>query len=78
MAALRHLSEELSLTVVVGLALREGDGLFNAAVALEDGNLVGVYRKSHLWDREKLLYAAGKERPLVVRTRCGSVALLVC
>lgn len=76
--ALRLLSDELSLTVVVGLALREGDALFNAAVVLEDGRVLGVYRKSHLWDRENLLFSPGGQRPLVVATRCGRVALLVC
>jgi predicted amidohydrolase len=76
--ALRQVSQERSVTVVVGLPLREGDVLFNAAVVLEDGKVLGVYRKSHLWAREKLLFAAGEQGPLVVATRCGVVAVVVC
>lgn len=75
---LRELSQSLSLTIVVGLALREGEALHNAAVVLQDANVLGVYRKSHLWDRETLLFTPGDERPLVVPTRCGTVAVLVC
>jgi predicted amidohydrolase len=76
--ALRQVSEELSMTVVVGLALREQGILYNAAVILEDGHVLGVYRKSHLWAREKLLFGPGDQRPLVVNTRCGVVAVVVC
>ncbi len=76
--ALRHASRELSMTVVVGLALREDDVLYNAAVALEDGDVLGVYRKSHLWSRETLFFTPGNERPLVVATRWGVLAVAIC
>jgi predicted amidohydrolase len=77
-SALRRVSAELPVTVIVGLALREEDTLSNAAVVLEDGEVLGVYRKSHLWAREKLLFTPGDEGPLVVTTRCGVLAVLVC
>lgn len=76
--ALRQVSLERSVTVVAGLPLREGDALFNAAVVLEDGEVLGVYRKSHLWAREKLLFTPGEQGPLVLTTRCGVVAVVVC
>lgn len=76
--ALRAVSRELSLTVVAGVALREDAALANAAVVVEDGEVLGVYRKSHLWAEEKLLFAPGDDGPLVVRTRRGVVAVLVC
>ncbi len=76
--ALRQVSEDLALTVVVGVALREAESLYNAAVVLEDGAVLGVYRKSHLWGREKIFFTPGDQRPLVVPTRCGVLAVLVC
>jgi 5-aminopentanamidase len=76
--ALGQVSEERSVTVVAGLPLREGDDLFNAAVVVEDGQVLGVYRKSHLWAREKLLFTPGEQGPLVVSTRCGMLAVVVC
>jgi 5-aminopentanamidase len=76
--ALQQVARELSMTVVVGLALREGDTLSNSAVVLEGGDILGVYRKSHLWAREKLFFTPGNERLLVVRSRCGVLAVAVC
>jgi predicted amidohydrolase len=76
--ALRGASKELGVTVVAGVALRDQDTLSNAAVLVEDGELLGVYRKSHLWDREKLVFTPGDDGPLVARTQCGVVAVLVC
>jgi predicted amidohydrolase len=77
-SALRAVSTELAVTVVAGVALREDDVLSNAAVLVEDGELLGVYRKSHLWAREKLTFTPGDEGPLVVPTRCGVVAVMIC
>lgn len=77
-SALRRVSRELRMTVVAGVALREGDLLSNAAVVVEDGDVLGVYRKSHLWSEEKLFFTPADEGPLLVTTRCGVVAVLIC
>ena len=36
------------------------------------------YRKTHLWDTERLYFTPGDEPPPVVDTRVGSVAMMVC
>jgi predicted amidohydrolase len=77
-SALRRVSRELSMTVVMGMALREGNTLSNAAVVIEDGEVLGVYRKSHLWSQEKLFFSPGDEGPLIVTARCGVLAVLIC
>lgn len=77
-SALRRVSRELSVTVVCGVALREDDLLSNAAVVVQDGDLLGVYRKSHLWAEEKLFFTPADQGPLLVTTRCGVVAVLIC
>ena len=77
-SALCRISREMPVTVVVGMALREGHTLSNAAVVVQDGDVLGVYRKSHLWSEEKLFFTPADERPLVVTTRCGVVAVLIC
>jgi N-carbamoylputrescine amidase len=55
---------------------REGDALYNSAV-LVGPETFGRYRKTHLWDREKLLYEPGEELP-VFDTPLGRIGLLVC
>jgi hypothetical protein len=48
--------------LVAGVCEALGDGrLGNSAVILDRGELVTAYRRTHLWDREKLVFAAGDE-----------------
>jgi N-carbamoylputrescine amidase len=74
--AWREAAEVSGVCVVGGLLEREGDILHNSAVLLDHG-LVGCYRKTHLWDREKRLYGPGRELP-VFDTSLGRIGLLIC
>jgi N-carbamoylputrescine amidase len=69
-------AEESGVCIVGGLLEREGDALYNSAVLLGPGVVVR-YRKTHLWDREKLLYEPGRELP-VFDTPLGRIGVLVC
>jgi N-carbamoylputrescine amidase len=69
-------AEGSNICVVGGLLEREGDTLYNSAVLLGPG-VIGRYRKTHLWDKEKLLYEPGRELP-VFDTSLGRIGLLVC
>jgi N-carbamoylputrescine amidase len=51
--------------------------LRNSAVLVGPGGLLGRYRKTHLWDREKLLYEPGRDLP-VFDTPVGRVGVLIC
>jgi predicted amidohydrolase len=66
--------------VVVGGYCELGDDglLYNTAALVDSSGVVATYRKTHLWDREKLVFESGQQMPPVVDTRCGRVGLLVC
>jgi N-carbamoylputrescine amidase len=64
------------ITVVGGLLEREGDTLYNSAVLLAPG-VTGRYRKTHLWNKEKLLYEPGQELP-VFDTPLARIGVLIC
>lgn len=66
--------------VVVGgfCELGEGGRLHNSAAVVDAGGVRAVYRKAHLWDREKLFFTAGQDLPPVVETAHGRVGVLVC
>jgi 5-aminopentanamidase len=66
--------------VVIGGFCEEGsDGLlYNSAALVEPSGLVSVYRKVHLWDREKLWFEPGGEPPAVIDTAVGRIGVLVC
>ncbi|BBY61166.1 nitrilase-related carbon-nitrogen hydrolase [Mycolicibacterium sarraceniae] len=66
--------------VVVGGFCELGDDglLYNSAVALDGDGVIATYRKTHLWDREKLIFTRGSELPSVLRTRHGAIAVMIC
>ncbi|MGN6609816.1 MAG: nitrilase-related carbon-nitrogen hydrolase [Jatrophihabitans sp.] len=67
-----------SAVVVAGFAELGDDGeVYNSAVLLHPGGAV-VYRKTHLWDREKLFFTPGAELPPVVDTVVGRIGVMVC
>ncbi|WP_219418522.1 nitrilase-related carbon-nitrogen hydrolase [Pseudonocardia nigra] len=65
--------------VVGGFCERGGDGgLYNSAAVVDAGGVRAVYRKTHLWDREKLVFDQGDDRPPVVDTAAGRLGVLIC
>jgi 5-aminopentanamidase len=78
-ALLSELSRRHDCVVVAGLA-ETGDGaqVHNSAVVLDQGALVAVYRKAHLWGAEKDAFEPGGRPPRVVLTSAGRVGVMVC
>jgi len=65
--------------VVGGICERGEDGrLYNSAVLLDAGGVVAVYRKTHLWNREKRFFTPGAEPAPVLDTAFGRIGILVC
>ncbi|WP_258348237.1 nitrilase-related carbon-nitrogen hydrolase [Saccharopolyspora gregorii] len=67
-------------SVVVGGFCERGAGgeLHNSAAVLDRGELVAAYRKTHLWDEEKLLFTPGSAAPPVLDTSRGRIGVLIC
>lgn len=67
------------LVVVAGLCERDPEGaLRNSAVVVDSTGVRAVYRKTHLWDREKLIFKPGDAPPPVVETGAGRVGVAIC
>lgn len=64
--------------VVVGFCERAGDDLFNSVVVLGADGPVLHYRKLHLFDREKDVFAPGDLGLPVAETRYGVLAVCIC
>src|SRR3954468_23795401 len=66
--------------VVVGGFCEQGDDglLHNSAAVVDRSGVLGVYRKTHLWDREKLFFQPGAQAPRVFDTPAGRIGVLVC
>lgn len=66
-------------SVVVGGFCEAGDDgqLYNSAAVVDATGLRAVYRCAHLWDRERVVFAAGSAPPPVVDTAHGRIGVLV-
>jgi predicted amidohydrolase len=65
--------------VIGGFCERGDDGrIYNSAAVVDGTGVIGVYRKVHLWDREKLSFTAGSDPPRVFDTTAGRIGVLVC
>ncbi|MCV7346423.1 nitrilase-related carbon-nitrogen hydrolase [Mycolicibacterium rhodesiae] len=66
--------------IVIGGFCELGDDglLYNSAIALDRDGVIATYRKTHLWDREKLIFTRGAALPPALKTRHGAIAVMVC
>jgi predicted amidohydrolase len=64
--------------VAGGFAELDGDVVYNSAAIVDGSGPLVVYRKVHLWDREKLWFRPGDAFPPVVDTAVGRLGLCVC
>ena len=73
------LAAEHELVIVGGFCERGADGrLFNSAAVVDASGTRAVYRKAHLWDKEKLVFTPGDAPPPVVDTAVGRVGVMIC
>lgn len=55
-----------------------GGAVYNSAAVLGSGGVLAVYRKTHLWDAEKLIFTPGDRAPEPVQTSVGLLGTLIC
>jgi predicted amidohydrolase len=73
------LAAGLGVIIVGGICELDADGaLRNSAVVVDPDGLRCVYRKTHLWDREKLIFEAGPVPAPVLDTAFGRLGLAIC
>jgi 5-aminopentanamidase len=64
--------------VVYGFIEDAGDAFYNAAAIVGHDGTVGLYRKIHLFDREKLFFQPGDLGFHVYDTEIGKIGLMIC
>jgi predicted amidohydrolase len=73
------LAGRLGITLVGGVCeLGDDDRLYNTAVIVGGTGILAVYRKAHLWDTEKLIFATGSQPPPVVEIDGARLAVMIC
>ncbi len=64
--------------IVAGVNERDGDHLYNSAVLVSPKGLEGLYRKLHLFNREKLFFEPGNKGLPIFETPYGVLGILIC
>jgi predicted amidohydrolase len=77
-AALEALVAKRNVFVAAGFCERDGDLLYNSAILVGPRGVCLHYRKLHLFDREKLVFAPGNLGLPVAATPFGKVGICVC
>jgi len=64
--------------IITGFAEKFGQSIFNSALLIGPEGIVDVYRKIHLFNREKLYFNPG-DRPLTINTVKGTkIGIMIC
>jgi N-carbamoylputrescine amidase len=68
----------LGVHIVVGIAERAGNRLYNSALFTGPAGHIGVYRKLHLWNNENRFFQPGDRGVPVFGTALGRIAIAIC
>lgn len=71
-------AQRLNVHIVAGIAERDGERIYNAAVFVGPQGVIGRYRKLHLWNDEKRFFEPGDLGVPVFDTAFGRVAMAIC
>jgi len=77
-AAWAEFARERGCWVCGGLAEIDDGRLYNCAVLVGPEGFIGRYRKTHLWDEEKLFFEPGNLGLNVFDLPFGRVAMMIC
>jgi len=73
-----ELAREFGITIVGGLAINHDETFFNTSVIIDESGLRGWYKKVHFWNDEPDFFIPGSDEPLVIDTKFGRLATMVC
>jgi predicted amidohydrolase len=76
--ALESLAREHSMFITASLCEKSGENFYNTAVLFGPKGLGGKYRKTHLWDDEKIWIAPGDLGLKVFDIGKAKVGLMIC
>lgn len=69
---------EKNVFIVAGLAEKCSGKLYNSAVIIGSNGLIGVYRKAHLFNREKLFFDVGDSEFNVYDIGLARIGVIIC
>jgi predicted amidohydrolase len=78
LSALQHLAGRAGGVIVAGFSERAREGLYNSAAAVGAAGVIQVYRKTHLFAGEKLLFQPGDSGFRIFEHAGARIGMMVC
>ncbi len=75
---LARFAEEENLHIVAGICEAKDDRFYNSAIIVGPEGFVAVYRKTHLFDKEKLWFTRGDDPFRVCETPKARIGVMIC
>lgn len=77
--AFQGLSQNLNLSIVYGFAERDGELFYNSSALVNPDGSYHIYRKIHLFYREKLFFEPGDKPFFVAEAKAGvRIGMMIC
>ncbi|MHA1915197.1 MAG: nitrilase-related carbon-nitrogen hydrolase [Promethearchaeota archaeon] len=73
-----ELAKKTKATLVGGFVEKEKDEIFNSAMIISRSEVVGVYRKLHLYNKEKLWFSFGNKPLEVYKIKGVNIGIMIC
>ena len=71
-------SKQYQNIIIAGFAQVEGEKVYNRSVIIDSGEILDIYTKVHLWDKEINIFTPGDRVPKVVDSSIGKISTLIC
>ncbi len=75
---LMRLAEKTGAVVVGGFIERDGNHIFNSSIIVSDSEVLGTYRKLHLYYKEKLWFSPGNKPLETYDVKSIKVGIMIC
>ncbi|TKJ20579.1 MAG: acyltransferase [Promethearchaeota archaeon Loki_b32] len=73
-----ELSKKINTTIVGGFVEKFKDEIFNSAMIVSRSEVLGVYRKLHLYNKEKLWFSPGNKPPKIYKIEDVNIGIMIC
>ena len=75
---LKDISKKTGAIIVGGFIEKAGDEIYNSALMILDKNIIGIYRKLHLYYKEKLWFKQGNVSLNVFEVKGFKIGMMIC
>jgi len=75
---LKKISKKTSAIIVGGFIEKDEEKIFNSAMIVSDSEVLGVYRKLHLYYKENLWFSPGNKPLEVYNVKNVNIGIMIC